>query len=55
MTDEQIKAIEQEVYRLNNHDSHLDIAAFAGELGVECPICKTCERIWAILHPEDSE
>lgn len=48
-----VEALEQEVYRLNNHDMHLDIGGMAEDVAVQCPVCEACERIWAIIHPED--
>jgi len=49
-----VEALEQEVYRLNNHDMHLDIGGMAEDAAVPCPVCEACERIWAIIHPEDA-
>jgi len=49
-----VEALEQEVYRLNNHDMHLDIGGMAEDATVPCPVCEACDRIWAIIHPEDA-
>lgn len=50
-----VEALEQEVYRLNNHDMHLDISFVAANAEVPCPVCEACTRIWAIIHPEDAD
>lgn len=50
-----VEALEQLVYRCNNHDAHLDIAVEAELASRQCPVCDACDSIWAIIHPEDAQ